>query len=134
MGNKYSWATGAGDTESRLQPTLVSGLKDVIEIAVGGSSMYALTKDGSVWGWGANSYSELGNGNTNNSLVPVLVEFPVKIKHVYLNHFHDRGYGAAIDVNDNVWMIGTYHASVLSYLPSSRPVKLKGSLRSNNFR
>ncbi|MDT0123344.1 fibronectin type III domain-containing protein [Paenibacillus sp. RRE4] len=127
----YTWGTntvgqlGLGDTESRSKPTLVPGLKDVVEIAVGGSTMYALTKEGSVWGWGANSYSELGNGSTNNSLTPTRVEFPVKIKHVYLNYYHDKGYGAAIDVNDNVWMNGIYHASVLSYNPSLKPAKIE---------
>ena len=42
--------------------------------ATGGFSHVLATKtDGSLWAWGSNLYSNFGNGNTSNSLVPLLV-------------------------------------------------------------
>ena len=43
-------------------PRKVPGLTDVVAIAAGGDSGYALRRDGSVWAWGDDGFGELGNG------------------------------------------------------------------------
>jgi len=47
--------------------------KTVMNIAAGGSYNLALTSDGQVYAWGANSSGELGNNSTTDSLTPVAV-------------------------------------------------------------
>ncbi|UJF31315.1 RCC1 domain-containing protein [Paenibacillus hexagrammi] len=48
-------------SEQKL-PLLVNGVEDITQIAAGGSYAAALTKDGSVYTWGENSYGQLGIG------------------------------------------------------------------------
>jgi alpha-tubulin suppressor-like RCC1 family protein len=48
--------------------------KTVIAISAGPFHNLALCTDGSVAAWGYNNYGQLGNGGTETSLVPVLVE------------------------------------------------------------
>ena len=68
---------GDGTFMGRLTPVVVSGLgagSGVIAIAVGLSHSVALKSDGSVWTWGSNNNSNLGNpGVVGPSNVPVPV-------------------------------------------------------------
>jgi len=48
-------------------------LASVKQIAAGSSFSLALLDDGTVMAWGENQSGELGNGSTNNSLVPIPV-------------------------------------------------------------
>jgi alpha-tubulin suppressor-like RCC1 family protein len=43
---------GDGSTASPLRPVRISGLENVVGVAVGSGADYALLADGSVWGWG----------------------------------------------------------------------------------
>jgi len=45
-------------------PTRVSGLTDVVAVAAGWGTQYAVRSDGTVWAWGDNSHGQLGNGTT----------------------------------------------------------------------
>jgi uncharacterized repeat protein (TIGR01451 family) len=54
-------------------PVQVTGLSGVTEIAAGEYHSLALTSGGTVWAWGDNTFGELGNGTTTNSLVPIQV-------------------------------------------------------------
>jgi alpha-tubulin suppressor-like RCC1 family protein len=83
-GSVVTWGFGSsgqlgnGSTNSSLVPLLaartgeLSG-KTVITALCGGDSTHALCSDGSMAGWGGNSYGQLGNGSTNNSFAPVAV-------------------------------------------------------------
>jgi alpha-tubulin suppressor-like RCC1 family protein len=45
----------------------------VTTLAAGSFCSFAVTSDGTAWGWGYNVDGELGNGTTTNSNIPVEV-------------------------------------------------------------
>jgi len=83
-GTVWAWGDGelgqlgSGPTKPGVAsgPVMVPGLADVVAIAAGPWSAYALTADGTVWAWGYNSYGQLGAGAAPDSTGPVQVIFP----------------------------------------------------------
>jgi alpha-tubulin suppressor-like RCC1 family protein len=75
----YAWGDnsdgqiGDGSYQNRLVPVPVSGLSmpSVAGIAVGGDFAMALGADGTVWDWGGNGESQLGDGTTAPTARPV---------------------------------------------------------------
>ncbi|MBR4636657.1 MAG: hypothetical protein IKO51_09920 [Clostridia bacterium] len=61
----------------------------------------AIKADGSLWTWGENIYGQLGNGTTENSLVPVKVMDDVV--YISCGDYHM----AAIKTDGSVWAWGT---------------------------
>lgn len=58
-------------------PTVVEGLRDVEQVAVGSSFACALVWGGSIKCWGKNNVGQLGNGTLANSPAPVdILDFP----------------------------------------------------------
>ncbi|HYA45719.1 MAG TPA: hypothetical protein VED59_08925, partial [Acidimicrobiales bacterium] len=55
-------AEGEPRPRASAVPLRVPGLDGVVQIAAGGDTCYALSKDGSVWAWGDDEFGELGNG------------------------------------------------------------------------
>jgi alpha-tubulin suppressor-like RCC1 family protein len=53
-------------TDRKHPPYQVSGLTDIIAVAVGGSHTLALTSTGNVYGWGLNTSGQVGIGNTTS--------------------------------------------------------------------
>jgi alpha-tubulin suppressor-like RCC1 family protein len=79
-GAVYCWGgntfgqLGDGSTTNRTSPVLVTGLgSGVTAVSVGVASACALLQGGTVECWGNNSFSQLGNGTGNPSLVPAPV-------------------------------------------------------------
>ncbi|MBU0935388.1 MAG: hypothetical protein KKI09_12760, partial [Spirochaetes bacterium] len=69
-----------GTTTSRSSPAKVAGLPRITQVAVGSSSVYALSETGEVWVWGRNTWGQLGLGDKVNKLLPVMVSgIPVAI-------------------------------------------------------
>jgi alpha-tubulin suppressor-like RCC1 family protein len=66
---------GNGTTTNSSTPVTVSGISSATQVAVGAAFGHscALAGDGTVRCWGSNSYGQLGNGTTTNSLTPVMV-------------------------------------------------------------
>ena len=69
---------GDNSTTNRLVPAPVFGTgvltgKTVVATATGYRHSLALCSDGTLAAWGRNNYGQLGNNNTNQSQVPVLV-------------------------------------------------------------
>ncbi|WP_053716698.1 RCC1 domain-containing protein [Saccharothrix sp. NRRL B-16348] len=65
---------GSTNTEHVRTPTPVSGLTGVVAIASGEAhNGYALTSDGSLWGWGDNLNYQLGRESPRRSAVPLRV-------------------------------------------------------------
>ena len=56
---------------ARLAGALVNGLADVSAIAGGSSFTLAVKADGTVWGWGENTYGQLGDGTIISRHEPV---------------------------------------------------------------
>jgi alpha-tubulin suppressor-like RCC1 family protein len=54
----------------------VVGLIDVTSIAAGGEHALAVTRDGSVWGWGSNGSGQLGLGRANHGVSARPVKIP----------------------------------------------------------
>ncbi|MFE5321461.1 fibronectin type III domain-containing protein [Paenibacillus sp. NPDC056579] len=79
-GSVWSWgmsfvgALGTGITiDTKVTPTQITGLSDMIAVASGDDHGLALKRDGTVWSWGYNNYGELGNGTNTTSTTPVQV-------------------------------------------------------------
>lgn len=79
------WAWGddefgeVGNGTRRLdvdRPARVHGLAQVVAIAAGASSGYALLRDGAVWAWGRGTSHELGDGRASDESLPVRVDLP----------------------------------------------------------
>ena len=56
-------------TTSKVVPTLVPELTNIKHIACGRESSFAISDVGEVFGWGANTYGQLGTGTYSNSVM-----------------------------------------------------------------
>jgi len=77
-GSNISGELGDGSTTNQPVPVVVWGpLSDVAAISAEGGHTCALISDGTARCWGSNGVGKLGNGTSENSLVPVQVlNFP----------------------------------------------------------
>jgi alpha-tubulin suppressor-like RCC1 family protein len=72
---------GIGTTfQKQLSPIQIGTDTDWIAVSTGDEHTIALKSDGTVWGWGDNTYGQLGDDNTSNHLVPTL------INNIHLNN------------------------------------------------
>jgi len=74
-GKNFYGQLGDGTNQDRTSPVLVSGLSGevVVSVSAGGEHTCALLDSGVVKCWGYNLWGQLGNGNNNDSNVPVEV-------------------------------------------------------------
>uniref|UniRef100_A0A4W6EIZ2 Regulator of chromosome condensation (RCC1) and BTB (POZ) domain containing protein 1 n=1 Tax=Lates calcarifer TaxID=8187 RepID=A0A4W6EIZ2_LATCA len=85
FGVNCSSCLGTGDSLSTIVPKKLDFLrgKKVISLSYGsGPHILLATDDGQLFAWGHNGYSQLGNGNTNQGLSPVLVTANLQNKKV----------------------------------------------------
>jgi alpha-tubulin suppressor-like RCC1 family protein len=69
---RYDLPTGWGTPKCGLINQLASTTPDPSQaVSVGGRHTCALRGDGSVWCWGQNSFAQLGDGTTTESLFPI---------------------------------------------------------------
>jgi alpha-tubulin suppressor-like RCC1 family protein len=72
-GQVFCWGNYANGPSSSTTPVLVSGVgNQVIQVATGENHTCVLTLLGSVLCWGYNTYGQLGNGTSIDSLTPVV--------------------------------------------------------------
>ncbi|XP_053977184.1 probable E3 ubiquitin-protein ligase HERC4 isoform X1 [Hylaeus volcanicus] len=78
-GKLYSWGSNSAgqlglgsDTENEIKPTLVNSLVavPVAFIACGGFHSIAISKSGAIFGWGKNTFGQLGLNDTQNRNTP----------------------------------------------------------------
>ncbi len=82
----------------------VDGLSDIVSISAGYSHTLALRNDGTVWAFGTNGDGELGNGDTNDSSVPVQVIWNENVNIVQVSAGSD--FSCAIDNQGALWAWG----------------------------
>ncbi|XP_008114523.1 RCC1 and BTB domain-containing protein 2 isoform X2 [Anolis carolinensis] len=73
LGTNCSGCLGVGDTQNSVEPRRLDTLcgKKITCLSYGsGPHVVVATAEGEVYTWGHNAYSQLGNGTTNNSLLP----------------------------------------------------------------
>ena len=58
---------------NRSSPTQIGTLTDWSYVSTGYQEAYAIKTDGTLWGWGQNSYGELGQGDTVHRSSPVKI-------------------------------------------------------------
>ena len=93
-GANSSGQLGMGDTLPRTMPPTTpidfGGGRRAIMIGTGRSYACALLDDGAVMCWGANAYSQLGDGTNTNRTVPVPISFGngVKARSIALGTHH----------------------------------------------
>ncbi|KAK6194794.1 hypothetical protein SNE40_000350 [Patella caerulea] len=85
IGSNCSSCLGLGDTHSSFEPRKIDVLcrKKIIDIAFGsGPHVLAVSGTGEVYSWGHNGYCQLGNGGSNQGLVPSLINSGLQGKRV----------------------------------------------------
>lgn len=73
--NNYGQLGRATMADSTSEPGLVDGLTDVVQLAAGADSSFALTASGQVYGWGRNDQGQLGLGAPDgmDHIVPTVI-------------------------------------------------------------
>ena len=128
----YRWGVvGNKGAISQLQldkPTAIAGISGkVVQIATSNSDGYALTSNGAVYGWGVNTYGELGNGEVAPyETKAVKVDFPAGITISSLANPMPFDAGLAIDSAGHAWGWGLNAANdlCLPNLVNSHPLQL----------
>ncbi len=128
----YRWGVvGNRGAITRLQlsrPSVIQGISGkVVEIATSNSDGYALTSNGQVYGWGVNTYGELGDGRTTPyETRATKVSFPKGVKITALANPMPFDAALAIDSTGHAWGWGLNAANdvCLSRLFYTRPARL----------
>ncbi|MFD0695875.1 S-layer homology domain-containing protein [Paenibacillus sp. GCM10027628] len=86
-GSVYAWGDNTsgqlgvgtaydGRTYNQAFPSHVNGLPEITQIGTGTNFTFAVGKDDSLWAWGNNGYSQLGDMTVNNQNIPVQTQVP----------------------------------------------------------
>ena len=128
----YRWGVvGNKGAISQLQlgtPTAIAGIPGrIVQIATSNSDGYARTSSGAVYGWGVNSYGELGDGQlTPYETKAFKVEFPAGVTITSLADPMPFDGALAIDATGHAWAWGLNAADdlCLSGLVEKQPQQL----------
>ena len=124
-GELYVWGDnsdgqlGIGNTDNQTKPIKVTGITGKIKelgtytvygLSIyglsGGSSIYAITEDGSLYAWGNNYFSTLGLGDRVDRNTPTKVNLPGKIKE--LRSYFNSVYALMEDSSLYTWGKNTH--------------------------
>ena len=125
--NPYGWNLPVAGV-SGVSAVQVTGAANVVSLAVGRFSVYALTATGQVYAWGNDSYGQLGQGYNNwgmDQALPVLV--PGLNNIVLIRPF--GGSVLALDSNGDVWAWGDNYWGQLGLgnsINTPQPTKVPG--------
>ena len=115
-GELYVWGDnsdgqlGIGNTDNQTKPIKVTGITGKIKelgtytvsgLSIYGSSIYAITEDGSLYAWGNNYFSNLGLGDRVDRNTPTKVNLPGKIKE--LRNYFNSVYALMEDSSLYTW-------------------------------
>jgi alpha-tubulin suppressor-like RCC1 family protein len=71
--NTFGNGISPAPTANWIAPTVVGGLPSVTAMAVGSHTVCGLSMSNEVWCWGSNNWGTLGNGDNEDSSIPVKV-------------------------------------------------------------
>jgi alpha-tubulin suppressor-like RCC1 family protein len=114
LGDGYTDNNGSGPYNSPIPvqvmgPNGVGHLTGITAIMGGEMHNLALKSDGTVWAWGMNTYNQLGDGSTTNTVYPVQVSGLTSIVSLGSRAYHSL----AIKSDGTVWAWGTNRAGEL---------------------
>ncbi|XP_077578799.1 RCC1 and BTB domain-containing protein 2 isoform X2 [Stigmatopora nigra] len=120
-GEIYGWGyncngqLGLGNTGNQQTPCRVAALQGVkvVQVACGYAHTLALTDDGYIYTWGANSYGQLGTGSKNNYSLATLISTD-KERIVEVAACHTSHTSAAKTQSGQVLMWGQCRGQVVS--------------------
>jgi len=117
-GTVWSWGEnsggrlGDGTTTNRALPVQVAGLTQAVSVTAGGyGDVFSIRSDGSVWGWGDNSFGEmLDSSNGGQRLTPAPV--PALAGFTQINA---AGFGSSylVKADGSAWSWGHNYAGQL---------------------
>ncbi|KAK0066591.1 RCC1 and BTB domain-containing protein 1 [Biomphalaria pfeifferi] len=113
-GEVYGWGyngngqLGIGNNVNQPNPCRVVALQSIIitQIVCGYAHTLALSDEGSIYSWGANSYGQLGTGNKANAVVPAKVTSQSESRFVEIAASHYSHISASMCQNGKVYMWG----------------------------
>ncbi|CAH2243797.1 jg12710 [Pararge aegeria aegeria] len=113
-GEVYSWGEGEdgklghGNRVSYDRPKLITALSglEVVAIACGGAHSACLTARGRIYTWGKGRYGRLGHGDSEDQLVPKLVEALSSYRVIDVACGSGDAQTLCITDDDNVWSWG----------------------------
>ena len=113
-GNIWGWGenydgcfgdNGAITTTEILIPTKLNFSQKFKQVISGCSYSLALDMEGYLWGWGENTYGQLGDETTSYSKEPVQICKETKFTQIVASKSSERFY-FAIDVEESLWSCG----------------------------
>lgn len=135
-GDIWAWGSNAngqlgdGSTAQKLEPSKLTTITGVKTIAAGENFSLAVKEsDGSVWAWGANSFGQLGNGNTTEQHAPVQVGTLANAVQLACRGKYTAAHAIALLADGTVWTWGHNGYGELglgSYTSSSSPTHVPG--------
>ncbi|KAL1922478.1 uncharacterized protein VTP21DRAFT_10017 [Calcarisporiella thermophila] len=112
MGKGSSGELGLGQVVKSSKPALIEALRDVVDIRCGLRHVVALTRDGSLWGWGSERHGALSNSKetyTNKSNAKKSTRWrpePVQIDARAVAIACGLYFTAILDDQGRVWTMG----------------------------
>lgn len=100
-GGNASGQLGDGTTVNVSTAGLVLGASgvNVTKVSTGEAHSVALEGGGTMWGWGDNTYGQLGDGTTTSSTIPVTVTALSRVTSISAGGYHTL----ALDQDGRVW-------------------------------
>jgi len=103
---------GTSSSSSLRTPAEITGFSftwpEIVQVATGNYTSFALTADGKVYAWGNGSGSLLGNGSTTDQSTPVLSSLAADVRVVQVSAFF---HVLALDDTGRIWAWGSSGAN-----------------------
>ena len=125
--NEVNGQLGNGSGQHHLEPVYLQQVTELFnntgaQPLLSNNFSYAIFPDGTVYGWGQNSYGQLGNGTTNNALTPVEIQDLTELVRDRGAEIHIRvSHNFAITANGEVYAWGLNTSGQLG-LGNTNPV------------
>jgi alpha-tubulin suppressor-like RCC1 family protein len=111
------------------RPAQVPGLSGIKAIAAGFATSFAIGSDGRLWSWGKGWNGLLGNGDSKDSSIPVVVSGLAKVVSISMSGSYYAGHVLAIQSDGSIWGWGSLDSGLLgagTFRNTAVPVRLRG--------